>query len=385
MVAVIAIGTLVVVIALRRSKRIIAAKSAELTQLQSRAAHAEAEARKIGAENSRFLAEQDQAIRDAVEAAEESTRTVLKSSARTLQGLAAEQQVVIDRISLKYGGHEVLNELLQVNHSNAQLSRRAQAISVICGGILGRRRDPASVYDVVRSAQGQIVGFNRVDILSQGSFSIKAPAVSAVSLAVAELLDNAASSSNPNTSIEVTFRTTPNGLCIVIDDAGVGMSEEDKQKASALLSGQFVPSMAQLGNPPKFGFPVIAKLSRDHGFHVDVTGTSRYGGVRAVVLLPQDLWTEEDMERRTSPQFSAVPSPGADASETVERTVGGLPRRGARQVPVARVRDEVRPVNPVGASQDGSQAAGRRMGAFQRGTLSGRESLPGPDEGSERR
>jgi hypothetical protein len=74
---------------------------------------------------------------------------------------------LLDGIQRKYGGHAVLSELLDVNHANAQMARKAQGIAVMCGAPLGHRNRPASVYDVVRSTQGQIRNFHRVAIMQQ--------------------------------------------------------------------------------------------------------------------------------------------------------------------------------------------------------------------------
>jgi len=357
---------------IRRNRKFTATQHRELTELQGIFANREAEHSKV--------------VRDAEEAAEERTKTVLKSATRTLQGLAVEQQMVIESLQRTYGGHPVLADLLDVNHANAQFTRRAQGIAVICGGFLGRRNEPASVYDVVRSAQGQIRNFERVHIRSQSAFGVVAQAVSGVSLAVAEILANAASYSRPDTAIEVNIQPVHNGLCVIIDDFGVGMSEEQKQKASALLSGEFTPSMSELGNPPQFGFPVVAELSRRYGFSVDVSSTSPYGGVRAVVRIPDELLTTENVERTSGPAANTIPSaaaPEPGPTEASQRTQSGLPKRGGRQAPISIVRaPSVADVASTGEVD--SRAAAARMGAFQQGTQSGRQPVPAQHEGTDR-
>lgn len=223
-------------------------------------------------------------VRAAQEQAEEETKTVLKSAMRTLQGLAAEQQLVLSRLQTKYGDSAILQDLLEIDHTNSQFGRRAQSIAVLCDGWLGGRRDTASVYDVVRSAQGRIRHFRRVEILSQVDFGITSRAVEPVALALAELLDNATSYSSPDTVVEINIRTVPKGICIVVDDAGVGMSEEERARAMKLLSSERATGVASLGNPPQFGFAVIGVLCERFGFEVSVDSSSPYGGVRAVVL-----------------------------------------------------------------------------------------------------
>ncbi|WP_405487509.1 ATP-binding protein [Streptomyces sp. NBC_00096] len=371
------------------------------------------------AELQRFRNEQDATLRQAKEAAEENTKAVLKGAASLLQSLAAEQTTLLDGIQRKYGGHTVLSDLLDVNHANAQMARKAQGIAVMCGAPLGRRNRPASVYDVVRSAQGQIRNFHRVAIMQQTSLALKASAVAPVALAVAELLDNAASFSQHDAPIEVTFQRVQNNLCIVIDDAGVSMNDEERQRATALLSGEVAPRLSQLGSQPKFGFPVIGLIARQHGFRVDVTGVSRYGGVRAVVLLPEELWTMEEIppvqeapvsdirrvaegrplaESRTLAEGRTLvesrPQSENRPQSAMSRTMHGLPKRGARQAPIASVPDpktETETGTGTGTTApaprtpgETGRASGRSLGAFQRGTLSGRDldatSFEGPEE-----
>ncbi|MFE2044348.1 ATP-binding protein [Streptomyces sp. NPDC059477] len=387
-VAAIAVAAVVVLVVRNRALGVKRGQlEGALTQLHG---ESEAEAHKLRAEVYKLRQEQDDVIREAERSAEDRTKAVLKGAARFLQSLAAEQTTVLDDIQRKYGGHSVLTDLLDVHHANAQMARKAQGIAVMCGAPIGRRPRPASVYDVVRSAQGQIRNFQRVEIMQHSGIALKAAAVAPVALTVAELLDNAASFSQQDAPIEVTFQRVQNSVCIVIDDAGVGMNDEDRQMASALLAGADMPRLSQLGNQPKFGFPVIGLLARQHGFNVDVTGVSRYGGVRAVVRLPEELWTMEETVPPAghSDNFGEAPvssiRPHADGVPRIGgRTAHGLPKRGARKAPIAGFGGGDTD-NGGGEPQAPRRGlSGRGLGALQRGTMSGRDlSAPSP-EGSE--
>ncbi|WP_053914305.1 ATP-binding protein [Streptomyces sp. TP-A0875] len=315
-------------------------------------------------------------VRAAQEQAEDETKTVLKSAMRTLQGLAAEQQLVLSRLQSKYGDSALLQDLLEIDHTNSQFGRRAQSIAVLCDGWLGGRRDTASVYDVVRSAQGRIRHFRRVEILSQVDFGITSRAVEPVALALAELLDNATSYSSPDTVVEINIRTVPKGICVVVDDAGVGMSDEERVRADKLLASERASGVAGLGNPPQFGFAVIGLLCERFGFEVSVDSSSPYGGVRAVVLLPHDLLTAMPEKQAPAPATLAAartaPDGGPEAALAPARTDDGLPRR-RRKRPMAIVPGTA-PAPRSAARSDSEQA--RVMGAFQRGTQSGRTGRP---------
>ncbi|MEU6480325.1 ATP-binding protein [Streptomyces sp. NPDC047017] len=321
-------------------------------------------------------------VQAAQERAEEETKTVLKSAMRTLQGLAAEQQLVLSRLQTKYGDSAILQDLLEIDHTNSQFGRRAQSIAVLCDGWLGGRRDTASVYDVVRSAQGRIRHFRRVEILSQVDFGITSRAVEPVALVLAELLDNATSYSSPDTVVEINIRTVPKGICVIVDDAGVGMSDEERARADKLLASERASGVAGLGNPPQFGFAVIGLLCERFGFEVSVDSSSPYGGVRAVVLLPHELLTAMP-EKRAPAQAPAAPAArplarpvldgGPEEALAPAATVDGLPRR-RRKRPMAIVPGSAPAPRPVARSDRSDAEQAQIMGAFQRGTRSGRST-----------
>ncbi|GAA2643467.1 ATP-binding protein [Streptomyces lunalinharesii] len=347
-----------------------------------------------------------EAVEEAKDRAEEATKNTLKAAMRTLQGLASEQQLTISKIQETYGEHKILQDLLDIDHMNSQFARRAQSIAVLCDGWLGRRRNDASLYDVVRSAKGRIRHFTRVEIRSQSNFAIVSRAVEPVALVLAELLDNATSYSAPETVIEINIRPVPRGVCIVVDDAGVGMNEEEKARAGQLLAGGNSASVSSLGNPPQFGFTVIGVLAARYGFTVSVDSTSPYGGVRAVVLLPDELLTSlhEPEEgpavaasnplppeippgqqgspapgRHRAPAAAAFGAPDEGAPAVNETTAGGLPkrrRRGAISIVPSATEETPTP------ARDSARTASA-MGAFQRGTQSGRRSTQASSEGHE--
>ncbi|MBD0739886.1 ATP-binding protein [Streptomyces sp. CBMA29] len=366
------------------------------TNAKLRAALAEQSARRASLEVGR-----EQIVDEARRRAEEGTKSVLKAAMRTLQGLAGEQQVAIAKLQRENGEHAALQGLLDVDHGNAQFTRRAQSIAVLCDGWLGRRKNAASVYDVVRSAKGRIRHFTRVEIRSQSNFAVVSRAVEPVALALSELLDNATSYSAPETSIEINIQPVPKGVCIVVDDAGVGMSDEEKTLAGELLTGQSTPGVSGLGNPPQFGFAVIGVLANRYGFSVSVDSTSPYGGVRAVLLLPDELLT-------TTIEPEETPVVG-EASEPVEQsapepvvpatTFGGLPKRRRFRHPISIVPTAEERSDDRAGDRTGDRAGDRaerapepvrdshevasRMGAFQRGTQSGRRSIGASSEGQD--
>ncbi|MFG2182110.1 ATP-binding protein [Streptomyces abikoensis] len=238
-----------------------------------------------------------QAVEKAQSRADQSAKAALKASMRALQGLAHEQQLAISEMQERHDNPDVLRDLLEIDHANAQFGRRAQAIAVLCGSWPGRQRVASPLTDVVRGATSRIRDYRRVRVHSgQNELAVVSRVVEPVVLAVAELLDNAARHSQPNTTVEVSLQPVHNGACVVIDDAGVGMDGREIQEAVAMLSGRQAVDVSRLGDPPQFGYPVIGVLAARYGFSVSVDTRSPYGGVRAVLFLPSALLTQLELD-----------------------------------------------------------------------------------------
>ena len=328
--------------------------------------------------------------------ADQSAKAALKASMRALQGLANEQQLAISSMQERHDNPDVLADLLQIDHTNSQFGRRAQAIAVLCGSWPGRQRAASSLLDVVRGATSRIRDYRRIQVHSQIDVAVISRAVEPVVLTVAELLDNAARHSQPNTAVQVNLQPAHNGTAIVIDDAGVGLTDQEIRRATQLLSGRETVDIKHLGDPPQFGFAVIGVLAARYGFHVSVDTRSPYGGVRAVVFLPSALLTRLDEEDAViaqpvpapapapSPAPAAAPAsrasgpsshpePQAPPAPRTPSTAGGLPKRRRRQPTAENSGATAQPEQAAPQLRSASDAAAV-MGAFARGTRSGRSA-----------
>ncbi|MFC9325005.1 ATP-binding protein [Kitasatospora sp. NPDC057015] len=333
--------------------------------------------------------------------ADQSAKTALKGAVRSLQGLANEQQLSISDMQDRHDDPDVLRDLLEIDHANSQFGRRAQAIAVLCGSWPGRQRHVSALSDVVRGAKSRIRDYRRVELRTQLELAVVSRAVEPVVLAVAELLDNAARHSQPNTTVEVNLQPAHNGACVVIDDAGVGMDQREVRRAGQLLSGQRTVDVTRLGDPPQFGFAVIGVLAARYGFSVSVDTRSPYGGVRAVLFLPSALLTQPEQETEPEPAAHAghtlrspdpapAPAPAVPGQalpvEPRRQTAGGLPKRRRRQTPPDAAAGQGAADARLGAEADwddvwgrSAEETARRMGAFARGTRAGRADSTDPE------
>ncbi|WP_216590164.1 ATP-binding protein [Streptomyces brasiliscabiei] len=326
------------------------------------------------------------AVEHAQARADQSAKAALKASMRSIQALANEQQVAISEMQDRHDDPDVLRDLLEVDHTNAQFGRRAQAIAVLCGSWPGRQRATSPIVEVVRGATSRIRDYRRVRVHGQVDIAVESRAVEPVVLAVAELLDNAARHSQPNTTVEVNVQNVHNGVCVVIDDAGVGMDAHAVERATRLLAGRGEVDVTRLDDPPQFGFAVIGMLARRYGFTVSVDTRSPYGGVRAVAFLPSALLTQLESAAPEAPidrpppvtGTAPVPVPRQTRTESTpggppeDTTEGGLPKRRRR---TARRTAAPEPETPAPAEEDAGRSPeenARIMGAFARGTRFGR-------------
>ncbi|MFC9639548.1 ATP-binding protein [Streptomyces mirabilis] len=330
------------------------------------------------------------AVRHAQARADQSAKAALKASMRSIQALANEQQVSISEMQDRHDHPDVLRDLLEIDHTNAQFGRRAQAIAVLCGSWPGRQRATSPLIEVVRGATSRIRDYRRIRINGQADVAVESRAVEPVVLAVAELLDNAARHSQPNTTVEVSVQAVHNGAVVVIDDAGVGMDSRGSEHAAALLTGRRAVDVTRLDDPPQFGFAVIGVLATRYGFSVSVDTRSPYGGVRAVVFVPAALLTHADPVQEPPPprEPARTPRRTARTSGPAEATTpGGLPKRRRRapvsppaaEQPAAAPGEPAAPGAPAAPAASAEESVGRsaeenarRMGAFARGTRSAR-------------
>ncbi|GAB1513925.1 ATP-binding protein [Actinophytocola sp. KF-1] len=184
---------------------------------------------------------------------------------------------------------DVLHTSMRVDHAAAQQARNAQTLAALCGEWPGQQwHEALPLADVVRGAAGRITAYQRVEVSGDPAVAVSARVVEPLIHVVAELLANATQSSPPTTQVLVTLRQVQRGAVIEIDDGGVGLDDKRLEQAREIASGRRPVGLADLGEIPQTGLPVVGAYVRRHGFRVDVT-ESVYGGLRAIVLVPTEL------------------------------------------------------------------------------------------------
>jgi signal transduction histidine kinase len=229
------------------------------------------------------LRDDELARQDAVAAAVVALGRKVQASAHRIQEEAARM------VAHHPADPDVLHTSMRVDHAAAQQARNAQTLAALCGEWPGQQwHESLPIAEVVRGAASRITAYQRVEVSGDPAVAVSARVVEPLIHLVAELLSNATQSSPPTTQVLVTLRQVQRGAVIEIDDGGVGLDDKRLEHVREIASGRRPIGIADLGEIPQTGLPVVGAYARRHGFRVDVT-ESVYGGLRAIVLVPTEL------------------------------------------------------------------------------------------------
>ncbi|NUS42293.1 MAG: sensor histidine kinase [Mycobacteriaceae bacterium] len=222
------------------------------------------------------------------DAARQATSAAVRAFGTTVVSLGADVSQVLSTALRTHRGDEVYETLTRIDHSVQQMIRQAQAYVIVCGGLPGRRWPRQRVTDVVGGAVGRVRDYTRVRTLELDRLVISR-AVEPLVHTLATLLDNALRYSPPSSYVDVGFQEGHHGVTVIIDDAGVRMNTEQMEQARLVLSGERTVDVHELGPSPRVGLPGVAALARRYGFAVYIDGPNAYGGMRAMVFIPDSL------------------------------------------------------------------------------------------------
>ncbi|MGW6960554.1 ATP-binding protein [Streptomyces chartreusis] len=286
----------------------------------------------------------------------------MRGATREIQAALYRLQDALRGLQQNYDDPELTQTLFQLDHENEQSLRRAQVAAVVCGAWVGLAREESHLVDAVTGGQARLAGYHRIRIhnhLAAGT-GLVSHAVEPVAIIVAELLDNALRHSAPDTDVVVNLEHVHHGVCVTVDDAGLGMTQDERARAQRLVAGSDPILLTELGDPPRMGLAAIGQLTRQFDLSVDLSSPSPYGGVRAVLRVDSHLLSDIDSEERP-PAASAPRSTRPTAREeepesgkprVPQQEKAGDTRKAASTVEAARdSRPEPATPSPTGPSQ----------------------------------
>ncbi|WP_253266291.1 ATP-binding protein [Streptomyces sp. 6-11-2] len=224
----------------------------------------------------------------------------MRGATREIQAALYRLQDALRGLQQRYDDPELAQTLFTLDHENEQSLRRAQVAAVVCGAWVGLAREESHLVDAVTGGQARLAGYHRVRVhnhLQEGT-ALVSHAVEPVALIVAELLDNALRHSAPDTDVLVNLEHVHHGVCVTVDDAGLGMTPDERARGQRLVAGGEPILLTDLGDPPRMGLAAIGQLTRQFDLGVDVSSPSPYGGVRAVLRVASHLLTRIDPAER---------------------------------------------------------------------------------------
>lgn len=326
-------------------------------------------------------------------------RAALRGACTTIQAQSFRLQTLIDSLERDARDQRVLKEYLRIDQLNEQVLRLVQKAAIVSGSWPGLVRPDAHIPDIVAGATSRLHGFERIQVhtrLLASGVGVVGRAAEPLAVVCTELMANALESSRGDLTVEVTLLQTDNGsVCIQIDDAGKGMTREAVVRGTRLVSGENADRrlLTELGDPPALGFAAIGQLVADHGFHVSVDQVSPYGGVRAVVSVPNHLLTTIDVKAEPISAMAALSAPAPrmpvppaspappgsvaglrDVSTPTRDDASELPQRRRRRAPSldGSVPRAARPVDP--------EVAGAAWGDFEQAVAAGRDVTDSEDK-----
>ncbi|MEU9103190.1 ATP-binding protein [Streptomyces xanthophaeus] len=298
---------------------------------------------------------------------------VFVNLARRLQSLVHREISLLDELEDTVEDPDLLKELFHVDHLATRIRRHAENLAVL-GGAASRRQwtRPIDLSEVLRSSVAEVEQYTRVKVVPPSGGSVRGHAVADVVHLLAELVENATVFSAPDTDVVLRAERVTAGIAVEVEDRGLGMPAEEQHRMNALLGDPDQISIRHLLADGRIGLFVVSALARRHGIAVELK-SNIYGGVLAVLVLPQELLGAE--------------APGAaDAAGGSRATSWGTGEGAGVTPPLEPVRVTV-PRQEAAVPAWGATAEAPAVGADPRLEVWSQErsgNLPGPRPGADR-
>ena len=258
------------------------------------------------------------------------------------QSLLHRQLGMLDSMERRTSEPGALADLFRLDHLTTRMRRHAEGLIILSGAVPGRGwRDPVPVVDILRAAVAEVEDYVRVDVTSDSDDLVAGNAVSDVIHLIAELIENAAAFSPPNTRIEVRAERVGTGLVAEVEDRGLGLSPDELDDINARLAS---PPEFDPAHSDQLGLFVVSRLAARHAIKVSLR-RSVYGGTMAVVLMPFGAVVRQEEARRAAPPW-ARPAEDGPRSLTGRHRLPPPPDVAARPGPGVRTGEAEWPMAP---------------------------------------
>jgi hypothetical protein len=202
------------------------------------------------------------------------------------QSILHRQLGMLDAMERATDDPAALADLFRLDHLTTRMRRHAESLIILSGASTGRSwREPVRLVDILRAAVSEVEDYTRIEVVGESAAAVLGPAANDVVHLLAELMENATAFSPPATKVEARVDTVGTGVAIEIEDRGLGLTKSELAAINARLDS---PPGFDLAETEHLGLFVVGQLASRHRISVALR-RSHYGGITAVVLLPNSV------------------------------------------------------------------------------------------------
>ncbi|MCI2416654.1 nitrate- and nitrite sensing domain-containing protein [Saccharopolyspora sp. K220] len=207
---------------------------------------------------------------------------------RRSQSLLERQLRLFDQLERDEEDPDQLATLFQLDHLATRMRRNNENLMVLSGTDPARRfTQPTSPGDLIRAAVSEIEHYPRVIVQPLPNAKIVGYAASDLVRLLAELLDNAANFSAPDTQVAVSGQLRSDGsLGLDIVDRGIGMTDAELAAVNQRLTSD---EEIKLSTSRRMGLFVVGQLATRHGIRVELRPGPDEVGVHVAVSVAPEL------------------------------------------------------------------------------------------------
>jgi signal transduction histidine kinase len=214
---------------------------------------------------------------------------ILVAVSRRLQLRADKMMVSLDGLERDEQDPDRLKKLFDLDHTATLIRRLIANLQILAGGRGGRPRDRmVPLVELLQAAGQEIEQYARVHVTDvDDRVQVLGHAADDVIHLLAELVDNAARFSPPDSAVVVEARRVGDQLHIHIRDEGIGMGPDELRAAQDRVAN---PHRLGRRTTQQMGLPVVGALA--HRLKVKVEFRSRpRQGTRVDLTIPAELFT----------------------------------------------------------------------------------------------
>lgn len=212
---------------------------------------------------------------------------IFTTLARRNRSLVDRQLALLDELEADVDDPEVLAEYYKLDHLATRMRRNAESLLVLGRAETRRRRsEPVAIEDVIRAGISEIEDYQRAQPLAIDDAQVIGPVVGDLAHMLAEILDNAAAFSPPDSDVTISGAIVDGGYLVTVRDRGIGLTADRLHELNTSLA---TPPTIGLHVEQTLGLAVVALLSQKHNARVELHpgGDS---GTMVTIFLPANLF-----------------------------------------------------------------------------------------------